>query len=227
MLNLTARRAGSLFILLFSIFLVSCLADLGDMGGALQTAVPDLGLPTLASPQEVLETLGAPDLLATLGAPDALSTLVPGYTPRPRVTPLGGEQAQACIPANTERTEAVLSRVIDGDTIDVEIGGEIFRVRYIGVDTPERGEPLYREAAEMNASLLGQGRLVLLRDVSETDRFDRLLRYVLADGLFVNYELAVQGYAESVTFPPDVSCEETFRAAVQQARAARRGLWGD
>ena len=69
--------------------------------------------------------------------------------------------------------EATVLRVIDGDTIDVEINGERQRVRYIGMNTPERGEPCFDEATAANVELV-QGKTVqLVKDVSDTDRYDR------------------------------------------------------
>ena len=116
--------------------------------------------------------------------------------------------------------------VIDGDTIDVEIQGKEYRVRYIGVDTPERDEPFYDEAAEANRSLVEDQEIILIRDVSETDRYGRLLRYVyLSDGTFVNAELIRNGYARVVTFPPDVAETETLTSLQDGARESKRGLW--
>jgi micrococcal nuclease len=151
-----------------------------------------------------------------------------GFTPplNPSSPPSPAE-AVRCIPS-TPAESAELVRVIDGDTIDVRLAsGEVQRVRFIGIDTPERGEPFYREASQINEALLRSGKLILHRDVSQTDRFDRLLRYVLAGDVFVNYELVKQGYAQSATFPPDVACADTFLRAQQDARQARRGLWAD
>ena len=66
----------------------------------------------------------------------------------------------------------------------------------------------------------------LVKDVSETDRYGRLLRYVyLLDGTFINLELAKEGYVRSATFPPDVKHAEEFVAAAREARLAGRGLW--
>ncbi|MCA9998255.1 MAG: thermonuclease family protein, partial [Anaerolineales bacterium] len=96
---------------------------------------------------------------------------------------------------------ATVDFVIDGDTVDVLLGGESYRVRYIGVDTPERDEPFYAEATAANAALVDGAEVILVRDVSETDQYGRLLRYVyLPNGTFVNAELVAQGYARVVTF---------------------------
>jgi micrococcal nuclease len=121
---------------------------------------------------------------------------------------------------------AALRNVIDGDTIDVDIAGAEYRVRYIGIDTPERDMPFYDEATRANRDLVTGQTLYLVKDVSETDRYGRLLRYVyLADGTLVNAALVESGYAQAVTFPPDVAFAETFRRLQQEARDAGRGLW--
>ncbi len=123
--------------------------------------------------------------------------------------------------------------MVDGDTIDVLIDGSEQRLRYIGINTPETVDPrrpvecFGREASERNRQLV-EGRTVgLERDVSETDRFGRLLRYVWLEGEMVNAALVAEGYATATTFPPDVKYADTFAAMEAEARAAGRGLWGD
>jgi endonuclease YncB( thermonuclease family) len=116
--------------------------------------------------------------------------------------------------------------VIDGDTIDVESQGETFRVRYIGVDTPERDEPFYEQATEANRNLVDGEEIILVQDVSETDQYGRLLRYAyLQDGTFVNAELISSGYDRVVTFPPDVAQADLFADLHREARENQRGLW--
>lgn len=133
-----------------------------------------------------------------------------------------------CVPQNTQRDLAELVRVIDGDTIEVVVNGQTKRVRYIGMDTPEREDVFFAEATNANAQLVTGQRLTLVKDVSETDRYDRLLRYVfVGENIFVNYELVNQGYAQIVTYPPDVACEEFFREAQTNARESELGLWGE
>ncbi len=114
-------------------------------------------------------------------------------------------------------------QVIDGDTIDVDLNGQVFRVRYVGVNTPERDETCYRPAVDANR-LLVEGKTVrLVRDVSDTDRFGRLLRYVYVGDLLVNRALVEQGYAEVVLYEPDRAQYDLFRRLEQEARAAGRG----
>lgn len=128
--------------------------------------------------------------------------------------------------ATPEGTAAQVTQIIDGDTIDVTIDGVPYRVRYILIDTPERGMPFFDEATAANSKLVQGKTVYLVKDVSETDRYGRLLRYVyLADGTFVNTELVRQGFAKLATFPPDVAKEAEIRAVQQDAVAAGRGLW--
>ncbi|MEZ4594807.1 MAG: thermonuclease family protein [Chloroflexota bacterium] len=98
---------------------------------------------------------------------------------------------------------AVVTEIIDGDTINVTIDGRSYRVRYIGIDTPERDEACYTEATNANAAWVEGQTVRLVQDVSQTDRFDRLLRYVYVGDVLVNAELVAGGWAESKRYPPD------------------------
>ncbi len=123
-----------------------------------------------------------------------------------------------------------VTNVVDGDTIDVEIDGETYRVRLVLIDTPEvhgRSDCYGKEASEFVKELLPLGTVVELeRDVSETDRFGRLLRYVyLEDGTMVNELLLSEGYAQVATFPPDLRYIDRFLELQREAREAGRGLW--
>jgi micrococcal nuclease len=161
-------------------------------------------------------------------APAATSTHTPTAeppTPTSATTPLLPKDTPAPPPTNTD-TVAQVTNIVDGDTIDVLINGATYRVRYILVNTPERGQPFYSEATAANAALVSGQTVTLVKDVSETDRYGRLLRYVyLADGTFVNAELVRQGYAQIATFPPDVAMEAEIRAAQAEAIASGSGLW--
>lgn len=106
--------------------------------------------------------------------------------------------------------EATVTRVIDGDTIEVNLEGLIYRVRYIGIDTPEIGEPCADEATEANRQLVEGKTVWLEKDISETDKYGRLLRYVYVDDIFVNEELVRLGLALPSSYPPDVKYDDTF-----------------
>ena len=124
---------------------------------------------------------------------------------------------------------ASLERVIDGDTIEVIIGGTRESVRLIGIDTPERGQPGASEATARVEALLAGGRVYLEADVRDRDRYDRLLRYVWTNDegrwSLVNLTLVAEGLAGVFTVPPDERHVERLRGAETTARAEGRGLW--
>ncbi|MFC1988661.1 thermonuclease family protein [Chloroflexota bacterium] len=104
-------------------------------------------------------------------------------------------------------------------------------VRYIGMNTPETvhptigEEPYGQEASAKNKELV-EGKIVRLeKDVSETDQYGRLLRYVYVDDVFVNAELVRLGYAQVSTYPPDVKYQDLFLQLQREAMEAGRGLW--
>lgn len=126
-----------------------------------------------------------------------------------------------CIPAENGVEMGNVTRVIDGDTIHVDINGKDYSVRYIGIDAPEMdsNDPLAGEAKQKNADLTAGKNVILVRDVSETDSFDRLLRYVLVGNTFVNLELVQGGFAVVKAYPPDTACHETFNSAAPAVRS--------
>lgn len=137
---------------------------------------------------------------------------------------------------NQPSEDAQVKRVVDGDTIDVEINGQEKKVRYIGIDTPETVDPrrpvgcFGKEASNENKKLVEGKQVMLTKDVSDTDKFGRLLRFVYIkqeDGslIFVNDYLVRQGFARASTYPPDVKFAEQFGLAEKEARENNRGLW--
>jgi endonuclease YncB( thermonuclease family) len=122
-----------------------------------------------------------------------------------------------------EGEQATVTRVIDGDTIDVRLNGRTERVRYIGINTPERDEVCYEAATAANAALVSGKQVTLVRDVSETDSYGRLLRYVYVGDVFVNAEMVAGGYAESRAYPPDTRQQMYLDSLERAAKAAGRG----
>jgi len=115
--------------------------------------------------------------------------------------------------------------VIDGDTIIIEGN---YRVRYIGINTPEtypEMEAFGMAAWEANRALVEGKEVRLERDASETDRYGRLLRYVYVDDVFVNAELVRQGLAEAKAYPPDTKYQDHLEQIEAEAREAERGMW--
>ena len=128
---------------------------------------------------------------------------------------------------------AVVTRVVDGDTVHVSVGGRDETVRYIGIDTPESVKPgtpvqcFAKAASAANERLVAGERVRLSLDAEPRDRYGRLLAYVYRarDGTFVNAELVREGYARTLTIPPNVRYAARFAGLARRAREAQRGLW--
>lgn len=116
-----------------------------------------------------------------------------------------------------------VTRVIDGDTIDVRIDGETARIRYLQVNTPERNEPCYNESTGYNAELVAGKTVTLVPDRELVDRYDRWLRFVYVGDLSVSRALVEQGYAEVVLYPPNDAHYAEFVRLEAEAAAAGRG----
>jgi micrococcal nuclease len=134
--------------------------------------------------------------------------------------------------------EAVtIERVVDGDTLKLTDGR---RIRLIGVNTPEstkRTEEYGKEASQYTTSKLNGKQVWIQKDISETDRYDRLLRIVWVDiptddmnekeirTKMFNADLVINGYAEPSTFQPDVKYSDYFIKFAREAREQNTGLW--
>src|SRR4030042_548838 len=100
-------------------------------------------------------------------------------------------------------------QVVDGDTIIITGG---YHVRYIGIDAPEKGETYYLEATQLNKELIEGESIRLEKDISEKDKYGRLLRYVYVDDTFVNAEIVRLGYAYAKAYPPDIKYQPYLEA---------------
>jgi len=143
----------------------------------------------------------------------------------------------ACAPAPaaapTDRGTVVA--VVDGDTVDIDLGGRTERVRLLGIDTPETVDPDRPvgchgpEASALTHSLLPDGTAVRLeRDEEARDRYGRLLAYVFRvdDDVFVNEAILAAGEAEILSIEPNHAYAGQLAAVADAARAAGLGLWG-
>ncbi|MBK5218175.1 MAG: thermonuclease family protein [Thermoleophilia bacterium] len=154
----------------------------------------------------------------------ALVVLVAALLLRPWEGLDGGAEGPA-----SARTRVV--RVVDGDTIEVRIGGELEDVRYIGVDTPETVKPgtpvqcFGPRASRFNHRLV-EGRWVrLVFGVERRDVYDRLLSYVYLDDRFVNAELLRRGLGRTLTIAPNDRFARRFKRLEIGAARRGRGLW--
>lgn len=139
---------------------------------------------------------------------------------------------------------AIVTRVVDGDTIEVRIRGRtegpgagdaqigrVYDVRIIGIDTPESVKPntpvecFAKEATAATGALVADGVVTLVKDVEETDGYGRLLRYVYFGEEMVGARLVANGYAFAYTYPPNVRHSDLLLRLQRDARVHDRGLW--
>ena len=217
-----ARLSAAVWLLAFA--LAGCTSAqqgaLPTLQAELATALPALSATAVAVALPTAPATAAPGDAATL--PPNPPTSAPGAPAE------GAPSMPAGLPQGTVRA------VVDGDTLDVEVAGEVSRVRMIGVDTPETVRPntpvecFGREASDFSKQLLAGQAVLLEEDPSQDsrDRYGRLLRFVwLADGRMANYELVAQGYAYEYTYDQAYQYQAEFKAAQQAAQQSGRGLW--
>ncbi|MDP2946334.1 MAG: thermonuclease family protein [bacterium] len=159
-----------------------------------------------------------------IGGSRSNNSLITGLTQQ--VANIGGSVKGEALNESTRSVK--VTRVVDGDTIEIE-GGE--KVRYIGIDTPETVDPRKPvqcfgvEASKKNKEMV-EGKMVRLeKDITDRDKYNRLLRYVWLDDVLVNLELVKQGFAYSYSYPPDIKYQDQIINAQQEAKGAIRGLW--
>ena len=151
----------------------------------------------------------------------------PATSPRETPRPAGSTS-----PAGTPGANALVTRVIDGDTIEARYRNRTLDVRLIGIDTPESvapGQPVecFAEAASRFTQDRLEGERVRLEfDVERIDRFGRTLAYVWIGNELFSETLVREGYAFVATFPPNIRYVDVFRDAEREAREAGRGVWG-
>lgn len=171
-----------------------------------------------------IPTASAPAQHGPSPAPQATRTTAPAVTLSVGPGPEGPTQI------------ATVDKVTDGDTIHVNIGGRDYTLRYIGMNAPESVdpdkpvEPGGPEASDANKELVAGKTVYLEKDVSETDRYGRLLRYVWlktdAGWVMVDRQLVLEGWAQARDYPPDTKYHDALFEAQDEAQAARVGIWG-
>ncbi len=146
----------------------------------------------------------------------------PSILPPTTVTPKG------------EKQKATVTKVVDGDTINVSINGSIAVIRLIGIDTPELVAPnrpveCFGKEASAHAIVLVKGKTVYLiadNTQDDIDKYGRLLRYVfLEDGMNINKQMIADGYAYEYTYDAAYIYQNAFREAERMAREQKKGLW--
>ncbi len=152
--------------------------------------------------------------------------------PAPLVESISSATDSAVVGIQGEQVTII--KVIDGDTVEIDKG---IKVRLLGIDTPETKDPrrpvgcFGKEAAAETNRLLEGNIVILEKDVSDKDKYKRLLRYIylpLESGqvLFVNDYLIREGFAKALNYPPDVKYNEQLREAESKAKEFKKGMWG-
>jgi micrococcal nuclease len=165
--------------------------------------------------------------------PSSTATQLPSETPQvtattapvPTETPLP-PRVGGCIPEGSPLQAGLVTRVIDGDTLEAFIDGQVYRVRYAGVDAPDASNRYGVEAKARNQELILGKNIVLIQDAARANQGSQLVRYVFVDSLegpLANYEQISKGYARAVS--PEIACAQTFQQAEQAARQGNLGLW--
>jgi len=156
-----------------------------------------------------------------IGKSGTNNTSIAGKTQQ--VANLGGSVKDSSESSSINANRSVkVTRVLDGDTIEIESGE---RVRYLGINAPESGQPFFTEATRENERLVAGRTVALEFDVQTQDRYKRLLAYVWVGDVLVNEEIVKNGYAVIETIQPNVKYQDLILKAQQEARNACRGLW--
>lgn len=124
--------------------------------------------------------------------------------------------------SQAEKEEAFVTKVIDGDTLELNNSE---RVRLLGINSPEKGEPYYTEAKKRLEQLVLNKTIMMEGDEEDRDRYGRLLRYVYLGDEMVNIIMLEEGYATLYILQPNDAYRMIFRNAEEAARGSRLGIW--
>jgi len=167
-----------------------------------------------------------------------LENIAPEITPTPTTIPTIIPTAipTKMVEASKSSELVKVTKIVDGDTIKVEINNQIETVRLIGIDTPETKDPrktvqcFGKEASEKTKELLENKMVRLEADSTQTDRdkYGRLLRYIyLENGTFINKKLIEEGFAFEYTYQIPYLYQAEFKAAQKLAETNNLGLWNE
>lgn len=144
------------------------------------------------------------------------------------------EEKSTTIIEISSTTTARVMQVIDGDTIDVNIGtsSDIVRVRYVGINTPEpyaHGVPDCgsQAATDRNRELVAGKNITLVPGIDQYDTYGRLLAYVYSGDIFVNKTLLAEGFATVMMIQPNTVHKTEFTTLYKTAKAEKRGIWAE
>lgn len=214
-MTLETRPRQSLLVLVLAVILMAC----GGNGDADRVAR--------------LEAENA-ELRRQIAEMEAGATTTTDTTPFPARPTTGSTTEVVAEPTTTTTAQPATSgtspgievlSITDGDTLRLLIDDVNEPVRLIGINAPEGGECLAAEAAGRLGELVASGPITLRADQTDRDQFDRLLRYVYADDVFVNEALVAEGLALAVRYEPDVAESDRLEAAQARAESSGVGMW--
>lgn len=191
------------------------LAEATVVPGNLPTPLPRTtatSVPTLTANSMATET--AVPLISSPGS----TSISPSYDT------VESSDITACIPDNTH-TQARIVEVLDGNTVRAYYDGKVFVIRYIGLEVPSQNDEVVQAAYWKNTELVYAKDVILIPGSTETDSRGRILRYILVNGTFVNYELVRLGLASVINSHSEFECAEILQAAEEQAMATHSGIW--
>lgn len=157
-------------------------------------------------------------------------------SPAPALTQRSQSVVATTTSADPQRETYAILKVVDGDTVDVSLGGTRTRIRLIGINTPETVDPrrpvqcFGKEASARAKELLSAKKVFIELDPSQDkyDKYGRLLAYIyLPDGSFFNELMIEEGYAYEYTYRVPYKYQQEFKQAEHEARTNKRGLWAD
>lgn len=143
-------------------------------------------------------------------------------TPNPRDSLVKPPQQNNQQETTVNKTIVLISKVIDGDTVELQNN---IKVRLLGINTPERGQPHYQEATNRLKELVEGKNVILEGDIEDKDQYGRLLRYIFVDNIFVNMQLVKEGYATVYIFQPNIRYETSLRNAENEAETSKLNIW--
>lgn len=141
-----------------------------------------------------------------ISTPTQMPTSTPMYIPTP----------------GQETTSPIVSKVTDGDTVELQSGE---RVRLLGINTPEKGQPYHEEATNRLKELIEGKTVTLEKDVGDKDQYGRLLRYVFLSDENINIKLVKEGYANVYIISPNTKYKNYFIQAETEAKNLKIGVW--
>ena len=181
------------------------------------------------------------ELVQSTPMPTAEATVQPAEEPDTGTNNASIEDKPEQIPSNDKYVPAKVVKHVDGDTVYVRLpDGTEHSIRFIGINCPEsttKHEPYGTEASNYTKEQLLGKTIYLEKDVSETDKYGRLMRYIWLEPPKENSEseirskmfnaiLVLNGYAQAATYQPDSKYSEFFVKFTEEARQQNKGLWG-